>query len=155
MSIKLHIWYAKHTTGTKFYHVLRFVGPQGSFALRHFGPAATFTGMSKISMGQVELDEWVSAGGTAGIKKINEKRSGGYTEEMAREEHTFGGIDELERFFGDHFNNKAKIAAREVLRKMTGWPATAAAAAPVPEEPPAEPEREHADEPKPDAWGSW
>jgi hypothetical protein len=111
--------------------------------------------MSKISMGQVELDEWVSAGGTAGIKKINEKRSGGYTEEMAREEHTFGGIDELERFFGDHFNNKAKIAAREVLRKMTGWPATAAAAAPVPEEPPAEPEREHADEPKPDAWGSW
>jgi hypothetical protein len=155
MSIKLFVWYAKHTGGTKFYHVLRFLGPQGSFALRHFGPIGTFTGLGKVSMGQVELDE-VLPSGRAGLKKISEKHNGGYTEQVIdREEQTFGGIDELERFFADNFNNKAKIAAREGLRKMTGWPATAAAAASVPDEPPAEPEREHADEPKPDAWGSW
>lgn len=87
MSFEVKAWYAKHTGGTKFYHVIRVISPHDnkSFSIEHYGPKATFVGIGKAATGTITVRPGES-GTQAGLKKINEKRGRGYLDEQKLEE---------------------------------------------------------------------
>jgi hypothetical protein len=155
MSIKAHVWCADHTGGTKFYQVLRFVNTDSgqSFAIAHFGAMGVFTGVGKVSTGQMQVADVAGSGTTAGQSKIREKKKGGYTQNERQAEETFATKEDLLAWCRTNIGSKHLSTVRGEINKMN-WSVTAKAADPdpwpIPKREPDEPNHvKHAD------WGSW
>lgn len=148
-------WKAVHTSGTKFYQVIRFVSANDrSFSIRQYGASALFTGLGKMSTGAVELDEDDSVGGKAGSDKISRKRGDGYSNDVENDSHNCPTISDAITWVRTNLGAKPQAIARDILRKPEwAWIAppdpVAAPAPPKKAEPKETGAQKHAD------WGSW
>lgn len=154
-AVTIHAWKADHTSGTKFYHVIRFVSANGhSFALRQNGAEKLFTGLGKMSTGAIALDEELTGSISAGGKKISAKTSDGYTRGMVNtsiECPTISdAIDHIRKVFGA----APQTTARNILMKAA-WAFTPPPAAVEPATPKKPREKDEPDAKKHADWGSW
>ena len=114
--VTIKIWRATHTSGTKFYHVVRFISGTGhSFSIRHYGKIETFTGLGKIATGAIELDEQLQFSMVAGAQKISDKRSGGYRNDVAEQTVDHASTADAMSWARANFGKKAQDIARPIL----------------------------------------
>jgi hypothetical protein len=153
MSFKVDNWYAGHTSGTKFYQVIRIQNTDTgmSMAIQHSGANALFLGLGKASSGRLEVEEPVNTS-NAGKVKIDEKRKGGYKVGETSNVQTFATKQALLAHAKANYGGKALDGVKAALRATFGDLNPSAVFQP---DPPRAKEPKETDFQKHPEWGSW
>lgn len=154
-AVELHIWKAEHTTGTKFYQVMRFVSANGhSFSIRQNGANSLFTGIGKMSTGAIALDENFTGKTNAGKQKILDKQNDGYINGKVELEESFDSISDALNWAKKNLGSKPQTLVRATLMSASWVFESPTKFAPAPQHvSPREPDE--ADHIKSPEWGSW
>lgn len=154
MAFKVVSWKATHTSGTKFYQVVRIVNlaQNRSWAVQHSGGNNLFIGLGKVSTGRI-VCEPLDLGLEAGNAKITEKRKGGYTQNTQTDEQIFGDKASILKWAKAHFGDAPMKSLREAFANDIAFATVedalqkiAPKVKPVPDEP------NHIKHPD---WGTW
>jgi hypothetical protein len=152
MSYKVKSWKAVHSSGTKFYQVVRVISESDKmgFALSNYGPVGSFVGLGKITAGQCE-DLGFGSSADIGDVKQKQKIKDGYTKNTETEDKSFADLNSLKAWAKSSLGSKAMafFKAHSAKQGFQGI-ANAVDDIPIPDLGP-----EEADHVKHAEWGSW